>query len=1079
MEQYYNFSDEDELEDAILNRAMDRWEQMGGSGVAGGPLFQFTMQPIGRRRRWRDVVERVQFNAQLQQLRDPGLGDNIGMALTEALHHAIETELDREQRPAHHFVNFTITAHGFTHAYQTANFSVGEFTKRTARLDEMLATLAGKLNSNQAFNPDRGFQVDVVFVSMPGLGTGHSKKLNPGRLCLDRENRKKKCIITIKNKDNLCCARAIVTMRANCHKNDGVDSFRDWENLKRGLPIQLHQAQTLHKQAGVVEGPCGIAELHQFQQALGSQYQLLVMIRSKPFFLIYKGPPAPQQIRLLKSDTHYDGCTSFPAFVNRSYYCIECERGFNTNDKENHNCEGRRCSACGRFDCPDYVRGTRPTINCTLCNCNFYGANCKQQHVVTKQCQLVKTCLKCRAEYSVIKGKRHRCGYAKCPVCNNWVNINDHRCYIQPVVDKEEEETEQTEEGGGCMVAPPPPLFVYADYEAMQDHEGVFVPNLLCFSSSEEDTIHVLHGEDCSLQFLEELDELADVPDSDREREIIIVFHNLKGFDSVFLLNELYKQQRDVTQQLTVGAKVLSFRSGPLKFIDSLSFLPMPLASFSSTFNLTEMKKGFFPHLFNIPAHQNYEGRIPDIEFYDPDSMMPKKKEELINWHADQVRRNVTFNLKQEMIAYCKSDVALLKAGCIKFQQEFEREASFNPMQNCFTIASACNLYWRKKHLTPDTIAAEPLRGWRGANTNQSIKALQWLYFKENQIPKQGSADRIRHVRNGGEQSVRTLDKLYFVDGYDPVTHTVYEFNGCVFHGCRSCHPRRDVKNYATPDRTVEELYNATEAKRMALLRAGYTIIQIWECEWDYQVKTNADVQRFLASLQLVEPLEPRNAFFGGRTEAVALHAVTDDNEEIRYVDITSLYPWVNKNCEYPVGHPEIITQPVDQSIHSYFGLACVDILPPPGLYHPVLPVRAAGKLTFPLCRTCVQEQQEKPLLSRIHFCPHTDSERTLRGTWCTPELIKAVQKGYVISRIHEVWHFPPAKRRTALFADYVNKWLQMKQESAGWPSWCETLEDKREYILQYQQKEGIRLDISQISKNPGRRATAKLMLNR
>ena len=111
----------------------------------------------------------------LRQLRDPVAGDNIGMALTEALHHAIETELDREQRPAHHFVNFAITAHGFTHAYQTVNCTVGEFLQRTARLDEMLATLAGKLNSNESFNPDRGFQVDVLFVSMPGPGSGRGK----------------------------------------------------------------------------------------------------------------------------------------------------------------------------------------------------------------------------------------------------------------------------------------------------------------------------------------------------------------------------------------------------------------------------------------------------------------------------------------------------------------------------------------------------------------------------------------------------------------------------------------------------------------------------------------------------------------------------------------------------------------------------------------------------------------------------------------------------------------------------------------------------------------------------------------
>ena len=1077
----YNFSDEDELEDAILNRAMDRWEQMGGGGVARGPLFQFTMQPIGRRRTWRNVVERAQFHAQLRQLRQAVPGDDIGLAMTESLYNAIENELLKQERPAHHFVNMAITANGFSHAYQSANFTIQEFLQRTQRLNEMLAKLSAKLNSNEAFNPDHGFQVDVVIVSMPGPGTGHRKKHNPGRLCLDRENKKKRCIVTVKNTDQLCCARAIVTMRAYCHKEDGVDALRLWDSLKKGYPVQQRQAQELHREARVVEGPCGIEELRQFQQALGAEYQLLVMTRLKPFFLIFKGPDAPHQIRLLKSNDHFDGLTSFPAFLNRSYYCIECERGFNTNDKANHICQGRRCSACGRFNCEDYVRGTRPTEYCNLCNCKFYGAYCKRHHVVTKQCQSVKTCFKCQAQYTVVPNRRHKCGVAKCPVCNNLVNINDHRCFIQPVKEKEEEEeTEQTEEGGGCMVAPPPPLFVYTDFEAMQDHEGVFVANLLCYSSSEEEEIHVLHGEDCTLQFLEELDELADVPDSDREREIIIVFHNFKAFDSVFILNELYQQQREVTEQLTQGAKVLSFRSGPLKFIDSLSFLPMPLASFPSTFNLTELKKGFFPHLFNSPHNQNYVGRIPDLEYYDPDSMMSKKKQDLMNWHADQVRRNVPFDFQHEMIEYCKSDVALLKAGCEAFQQEFERQAGFNPMAKCITIASACNMYWRMRHLEPNTIAVEPLRGWRGAQVNQSLKALQWLYYQEHLIPKEGaSADRIRHVRNMGEQSVRTATNCYFVDGFDAVTHTVYEFNGCLFHGCCTCYPRRDVRNYATPDRTVEELYQATLNKRTALLRAGYNVMEMWECEWDRLVDTNSEVQCFLASLELVPPLEPRDAFYGGRTGAVALHAVAGDNEEIRYTDITSLYPWVNKNCTYPVGHPQIITQPVDQSIHSYFGLACVDILPPAGLFHPVLPVRAGGKLTFPLCGKCVEQELQKPMLSRCHYCTHTDSERTLRGSWCTPELLKAVEKGYKIIKIHEVWNFNAMQRRTGLFADYVNTWLQVKQEAAGWPSWCETLEQKREYILRYQEQEGIRLDIASIAKNPGRRATAKLMLNR
>ena len=571
----YHFSDEDEDEDALLDRAFDRWEQLGG-GSARVPLIQFIMQPIGRQRRWREVVERAQFNAQLRQLRDPLAGDNIGMT---------ETELDREQRPAHHFVNFAITAHGFTHAYQTANFTVGEFLQRTARLDEMLATLAGELNSNESFNPDRGFHVDVVFVSMPGPGSGHRKQYNPGRLRLDRDNKKKKCIVTINNRDALCCALAIVTMRAHCHKDQGVDGFRQWDNLKRGLPVQQRQAQELHRQAGVAEGPCGLEELRQFQQALGPQYQLLVMTRMKPFFFIFKGPAVPHQIRLLKSDHHFDGCTSFPALVNRPYYCLDCERGFNTNDRTNHTCQANRCSACGRFVCRDYVRGTQPTDYCTLCHRKFYGAYCKRHHVLTHQCQSVKTCLKCQAKYTVVPNRRHKCGYAKCPVCHEWVSIDDHKCYIQPVVEEERDSEEPTEEPEGeGRIMTPPPLFVYVDFEAMQNAEGVFVANFLCYSSSEEETIHVLEGEDCALQFLHDLDDLVDVPDSDQERQIMVVFHNLKGFDGMFILHELYQQQREVVDPLTVGAKVLSFKSGPFKFIDSLCFLPMqPLFQAPST----------------------------------------------------------------------------------------------------------------------------------------------------------------------------------------------------------------------------------------------------------------------------------------------------------------------------------------------------------------------------------------------------------------------------------------------------------------------------------------------------------------
>lgn len=216
-----------------------------------------------------------------------------------------------------------------------------------------------------------------------------------------------------------------------------------------------------------------------------------------------------------------------------------------------------------------------------------------------------------------------------------------------------------------------------------------------------------------------------------------------------------------------------------------------------------------------------------------------------------------------------------------------------------------------------------------------------------------------------------------------------------------------------------------------------------------------------------------RRVFWGtnGRSDAL--------REKISYVDFTSLYPSINKYGTYPVGFPRIIYQPENQKIEDYFGIAQVDILAPERLYHPVLPVRAGGKLIFPLCRSCVVEELVKPLLERSNICGHTREQRILKGTWCTPELQKAVEKGYQIQKIHEVWHFPEENRREGLFAGYVNTWLKLKQESAGWPTGVETAQQKAEYVKRYKEHEGIQLDADKIAVNPGRKSIAKLLLNR
>lgn len=95
-----------------------------------------------------------------------------------------------------------------------------------------------------------------------------------------------------------------------------------------------------------------------------------------------------------------------------------------------------------------------------------------------------------------------------------------------------------------------------------------------------------------------------------------------------------------------------------------------------------------------------------------------------------------------------------------------------------------------------------------------------------------------------------------------------------------------------------------------------------------------------------------------------------------------------------------------------------------------------------------MEEQTTKCLFEKWNHCPHSPEERLPRGTYCTTELVKAVEDGYRIVHINEVWHFAEDQRQKRLFADYVNTWLKIKKESAGYPEWEQTDERKQQYVL-------------------------------
>lgn len=98
--------------------------------------------------------------------------------------------------------------------------------------------------------------------------------------------------------------------------------------------------------------------------------------------------------------------------------------------------------------------------------------------------------------------------------------------------------------------------------------------------------------------------------------------------------------------------------------------------------------------------------------------------------------------------------------------------------------------------------------------------------------------------------------------------------------------------------------YERTRDKINNLTASGYNVVEMWECEWNHIKQNNEEVKNFVNCLEIVTPLNPREAFFGGRTNAIKLYHKVEGNEKIHCYDMTSLYPSANVNCNYPIGHP-------------------------------------------------------------------------------------------------------------------------------------------------------------------------------
>ena len=117
-----------------------------------------------------------------------------------------------------------------------------------------------------------------------------------------------------------------------------------------------------------------------------------------------------------------------------------------------------------------------------------------------------------------------------------------------------------------------------------------------------------------------------------------------------------------------------------------------------------------------------------------------------------------------------------------------------------------------------------------------AIVWLEWMMHKHN--------CHIRHKLNYGEKAI----VKFFVDGWDPISGKIWEFNGCWHHG-HSCYLNREQFNTQL-NVPMSTLYEQTLKRKQELTSMGYTVIDIWECEFKHQCENGPETQQFLKSFQ-------------------------------------------------------------------------------------------------------------------------------------------------------------------------------------------------------------------------------------
>ena len=537
----------------------------------------------------------------------------------------------------------------------------------------------------------KNFNVTLTYAKNDMVGMGQMKTTKYD------DFKKKKSVVMIKNKDDLCLGRCLTIAYCKQHGHPQL------KQITMGRKIQTELTHDLYRDAGVVEGPSDMEKIKQFEMYLDAS---ITIIDSNQFNnVIYpdvKDPdyePKDFNIYLLKSGKHFDliNCNQIAGFFCKNNFCAKCKKSY--HNKDTHVCD-YKCNICCSKDCDcigmDFTKIKKWT-NCKDCYRFFPSQTCYDNH---KLCPLIEKgknkgdekqsicekrwkCPKCKILYDSKRFDRntHICGDFWCGNCK-CVAHKDHKCYMMPKDAKTGSEK-----------------YIFFDFECSQnDKDCKHTVNYGIAQYFNDPTPHEFFT----------IDEFMEWLLVEKHSEYTVIAHNGRGYDFQFIQEYVYQHTTIKPKNVYAGSKImlLDIPDYKIRCVDSLNFLTMTLASFPKTFGIKELAKGFFPHFFNTTKNFYYVGRVPSLRYFGYNQLSTAKREELIKWWVAKRATNYKWDQFAEMKKYCISDVDILRRCCIVFRQLYLDTAGIDPFQYA-TIASVCMAIFKNECIIPPVTVIE------------------------------------------------------------------------------------------------------------------------------------------------------------------------------------------------------------------------------------------------------------------------------------------------------------------------------------------------------------------------------------